>query len=139
MPPTVHHHATGIRVHGAEQRFDCIVQSDDPGGGSQNFQVFGNETHPRLFARADQDDGAKKQNQIALEAQEPAELARRVSQHSCLILLRLIRERRIGTWGFFSGMRLVSFLSRLRWAWARHWERIPSGRGFGGRTRIRWP
>src|SRR5262245_20473769 len=76
MPPTVYGNPARIRVDSAEQSLDCVVKADDAGGSACDFQVFRNKTHPGLFPGADKNDGAEKQNQVALQAQELAEPAR---------------------------------------------------------------
>ena len=75
MSPSVYHQSAGIGIDGAEQSLEGVVEADDDRGCAQRLQVLGNKTHPGLFAGADENDGAEKQRQIALQAQETADMS----------------------------------------------------------------
>ena len=57
MSPDIDKYSAGISVDRPKQRPQCIVKADDKNSRADRLQVLRHETHPKLFARADHENG----------------------------------------------------------------------------------
>src|ERR1041385_447154 len=75
MSPKIDQYSAGIGVERAEQRAQRIVTTDNENARAKRLQIFRHETHPQLFARADDKNGDEQNDEIAFEPEKLRELA----------------------------------------------------------------
>ena len=72
---TINKNTAGIRVDRAETGAKRIEGSDDEDRGTERLKILRQKANPEFFARADQNNGRKQQNQIAFQSQKFRALA----------------------------------------------------------------
>src|SRR2546421_616418 len=70
MYPAIDEHAAGIRIDGAEQGAERIEKADDENARAESLEIFRQEPHPKLFARADDERGDEQDDEVALEREK---------------------------------------------------------------------
>ena len=70
MSPKIDKHAAGIGVNGAEQCAQRVVKANDEDARAECLQIFRYETHPQLFAGADDKNGDEQDDEVTFQSKE---------------------------------------------------------------------
>src|SRR5947209_14972487 len=73
MSPKIDNYSAGVGVNCAEQCPKRVVKTNNENTRSECLEKFRDEPHPEFFARADDENGDKQNNQVTLEPKKIAE------------------------------------------------------------------
>src|ERR1700730_6429907 len=65
VSPAIDHHAAGIGVDRAEQCSNRIIKADYENRGAEFLEILWNESHPKFFASADDENNEQQDDEIA--------------------------------------------------------------------------